>query len=67
MEKANYTICNCMQVTRGDVEDAMQQYSNLDNVEDAFEKVQDATKCSTGCGGCYGKVLDAISDILQGN
>ena len=33
-------------------------------VEKAFKDVQDITHCSTGCGGCYEKVLDVISELM---
>ncbi|MBQ5792117.1 MAG: (2Fe-2S)-binding protein, partial [Clostridia bacterium] len=32
-----------------------------------FEKVKDTTKCSSGCGGCYEKVLAIISEAMSGN
>ena len=31
----------------------------------AFEDVQNATHCSTGCGGCHQKVMDIISEIMM--
>ena len=37
-----------------------------DDVTKAFEEVQKETQCSTGCGGCYNKILDAISEIMMG-
>ena len=30
-----------------------------------FEDVQKITHCSTGCGGCHDKILDAISEIMM--
>lgn len=61
----NYTICNCKQVTRFDVEEAMEQCKSLEDVQRAFLRVQELTHCTTGCGGCYSKILDAISDIMH--
>ena len=62
----NYMICNCKQVSRADVEQAMHNHQNLNSVEEAFKEVQEETQCSTGCGGCYNKILDAISDVMHG-
>ena len=35
------------------------------DVEKAFKEVQAVTHCSTGCGGCYEKVLDTIADLMN--
>ncbi len=64
-EKANYTICNCKQVTYFDVEDALHNCQTFSDVEKTFEEVQKITHCSTGCGGCHQKILDAISEIMM--
>ncbi|MBO4637984.1 MAG: (2Fe-2S)-binding protein [Clostridiales bacterium] len=61
----NYTICNCMNVSYFDVEDVLHQSESFSDVEKAFEKVQAVTQCSTGCGGCHDKILDAISEIMS--
>lgn len=61
----NYVICKCKQVTYFDVEDALHKFDTLTDVEKAFEEVQKITHCSTGCGGCHGKILDAISEIMH--
>ena len=61
----NYTICNCKQVTYADVEAALRRETKFENVEKTFEDVQKITKCSTGCGGCHDKILDAISEIMS--
>ena len=61
----NYTICNCKQVTRFDVEDALQHCRKFEDVEETFREVQAITHCSTGCGGCHSKILDAISEIMS--
>lgn len=62
----NYTICNCKKVTFVDVENALHKEEHFENVEKAFEDVQKITKCSTGCGGCHQKILDTISEIMNG-
>ena len=61
----NYTICNCKQVTYFDVMDALSKFDKFDDVEKNFEEVQKITSCSTGCGGCHSKILDAISEIMS--
>ena len=62
----NYTVCNCMQVSYNDIADALHNLDKFDDVLGTFKKVQDVTNCSTGCGGCYQKVLDIISNIMSG-
>lgn len=61
----NYTICNCKKVTYFDVEDALKKFNVFEDVEKNFEEVQKITNCSTGCGGCHAKILDAISEIMS--
>ena len=65
--KENYMVCKCKQVSYADIADALHQESNFSDVLKAFDKVQDITHCSTGCGGCHDKVLDVISSILMGS
>ena len=61
----NFMICNCKQVSYFDVENALHDHDDFASVEKAFEHVQEVTHCSTGCGGCYEKILDAISEIMM--
>ncbi len=61
----NFMICNCKQVSYFDVANALHDHDDFSNVTKAFEHVQDVTHCSTGCGGCYEKILDAISEIMM--
>ncbi len=58
-------ICNCKQVSYFDISDALRANETFDDALRAFESVQKVTKCSTGCGGCYQKVLDAISELMH--
>ena len=58
-------ICNCKQVSYADVENALHQMDKFDDVS-AFDEVQKITHCSTGCGGCHDKIMDAISEIMMG-
>lgn len=60
----NKMICNCKQVSAADIEKALHANKHFENVEKAFKEVQDITHCSTGCGGCYEKVLDVISELM---
>ena len=62
----NYMVCNCKQVSYSDIADAVQNNVKFDDVLKTFESVQKITNCSTGCGGCHQKVLDIISDIMNG-
>ncbi len=62
----NYMICNCKQVSFYDVADALHDNKNFGDVLKSFEDVQAITQCSTGCGGCYHKILEAISVIMDG-
>jgi len=61
----NYTVCNCKQVRFNDIADALENMESFDGVISAFKNVQDVTHCSTGCGGCYQKVLDIISELMM--
>ena len=61
----NFTICNCKSVTYADVEAALRREKNFDDIEKLFEDVQRITHCSTGCGGCLDKIMDAISEIMS--
>lgn len=63
---ANETICHCKQVTMADIERALRQHTTLGDVEQEFAEIQKLTHCSTGCGGCHDKVLDAISELMAG-
>ena len=61
----DYVICNCKKVSFFDVEDALNKFEKFADLEKNFEEVQKITNCSTGCGGCHGKILDAISEIMN--
>ena len=36
-----------------------------ENLLDVFEAVKNTTHCSTGCGGCYDKVIEIISSAIM--
>lgn len=63
--KENYIVCNCNNVSYFDILDAIEKNGNLEQILDIFEKVKNTTKCSTGCGGCYEKVIAIISDTIS--
>lgn len=52
-------LCHCMGVTVGDIIDA------VDNGAKNFDEVQEATNCSTGCGGCQDEVIAFIEDYIS--
>lgn len=58
-------ICKCKQVSYRDVENALHQSGDFTDVLHSFEEVQKITHCSTGCGGCHDKIMDAISEIMM--
>ena len=60
----NIIICNCKQVSVADIEKALHTHEHFASVEKAFEEVQQVTHCSTGCGGCYEKVMDVLSELM---
>jgi NAD(P)H-nitrite reductase large subunit len=62
--KENYVICQCNNVTYFDILNAVGKHSKMEQLLDVFEDVKNTTKCSTGCGGCYDKVLAVISEVL---
>ncbi len=64
--KENYTVCNCKQVSYHDIVSALENHNKFEEVEKVFDDVQKVTHCTTGCGGCYQKVLDVISEVLMG-
>ena len=61
----NYMVCNCKQVSYGDIADALHNHNSFEDVLDVFEDVKKVTHCSTGCGGCHDKVLNVISEIMM--
>ena len=58
-------ICKCKKVSFSDVESALRQINNFTDLIHSFEEVQQITHCSTGCGGCHDKIMDAISQIMM--
>lgn len=63
--KENYDVCLCNKVSYFDILDAVHKNTSVDALLDVFENVKNTTKCSTGCGGCYEKVIAIISDTMM--
>ena len=63
--KENYVVCKCNQVSYFDILDSLQKHSSIENLLDVFDDVKNTTHCSTGCGGCYEKVIAIISESLS--
>lgn len=57
----NYIVCKCNSVSYFDIMDAVHNHNSIDSLLNVFEDVKNTTKCSTGCGGCYDKVIAIIS------
>ncbi len=62
--KENYPVCICNKVSYFDILDAIHDNKKMDALLDVFEAVKNTTKCSTGCGGCYDKVIHIISEAM---
>ena len=63
--KENYVVCNCNQVKYFDILDEVHKHSSIENLLDVFEDVKNTTHCSTGCGGCYDKVIAILSEAMS--
>ena len=61
----NYKVCKCNNVSYFDILDEIQKHSDINGLLDVYEVVKDTTRCTTGCGGCYDKVIEIISDSLS--
>lgn len=65
-DNENYVVCYCNNVKFFDILNAAQEHKDLNGLLSIFDQVKNTTHCSTGCGGCYNRVLAIISDILSG-
>ncbi|MGM9552089.1 MAG: (2Fe-2S)-binding protein [Clostridia bacterium] len=61
----DYIVCKCNNVSYFDILDAVQSHNNFDDLMKVFGDVKNTTKCSTGCGGCYDKVIEIISASMH--
>ena len=57
----NYLICKCNNVTYFDILNALESHKDIGGLLSTFDAVKNTTHCSTGCGGCYQKVISIIS------
>ncbi len=62
----NYTVCKCNNVSYFEIIDAVKNNGDIDSLLAIFDNVKNTTHCSTGCGGCYNKVVAIISEVLSG-
>lgn len=62
----NYLICRCNNVKYFDILNAAEACTDLNSLLSIFESVKNTTHCSSGCGGCYAKVLAVISEMMSG-
>ena len=60
----DYVVCKCNNVTSFDILDEVAKHNDIEKLLDMFENVKNTTHCSTGCGGCYEKVIAIISDAM---
>lgn len=65
LANGDYIVCNCNQVSYMDIVNELHKHNNITNLLSVFEKVKDITHCSTGCGGCYDKVMEILSDVMN--
>ncbi len=62
----NYIVCHCKQIYYYDIVDTLRELNSIADTQDAFEQLQRILGCSTVCGNCREKVLQAISDAMYG-
>lgn len=63
--KEDYVVCNCNQVYYSDILKAVYAHEDVSTLMEMFEDVKNTTKCSTGCGGCYDKVIAILSEAIM--
>ena len=61
----NYVVCKCNNVSYFDILDEVQKHTDLSDLLAVYDAVKNTTHCTTGCGGCYDKVIHIISDSLS--
>ncbi len=61
----NYVVCKCNSVTYFDILNEIHKHSDIHDLLKTFEDVKNMTRCTTGCGGCYDKVIAIISDVMS--
>lgn len=58
MSTRNELICICMNVRRGEIEDAIKT-KNLSTIEG----IQDTTEAATSCGSCAYEVEEILNEV----
>jgi NifU-like protein len=53
------TICNCLNITDKDIEQAVKDGART------WEQLQEATKIGTACGGCKPKALEILHELVH--
>lgn len=62
----NYLVCKCNKVNYFDILDTAKNANELQSLLSVFDVVKNTTHCSTGCGGCYNKVIAILSEVMSG-
>lgn len=65
LANGDYIVCNCNNVSFLDIVNELHKHNDINNLLKAFEDIKDITRCSTGCGGCYDKVMAILSDAMN--
>ena len=63
----NVLVCRCNNVKFADILNAALAHKDMNSLLAIFDEVKNTTHCSSGCGGCYNKVLAILSEIMSGN
>ncbi len=61
----DYLICKCNNVSYFDIVEEIHKHNDINDLLKVFEAVKETTHCSTGCGGCYDKVIAIISESMS--
>ena len=61
----NYVVCKCNSVTYFDILNEIHKHTDVNDLLKVFDAVKNTTHCSTGCGGCYDKVIAIISESMS--
>lgn len=62
----NYVVCRCNNVKFADIVNAARDHKDMNSLLAIFDEVKNTTHCSSGCGGCYNKVLAILSEMMSG-
>jgi desulfoferrodoxin-like iron-binding protein len=65
--REDYVVCKCNNVTYFEILDQIHNQKDAGDLLEVFEKVKNTTHCSSGCGGCYEKVIAIISEAMSGS